>query len=169
MAAVHDAPHLVASINLEDARAALGARPRLCANHLGRFHRIGIAGVRDILVLTNTHETLCAGPFGARAALVGCGEKAAAFICGALHDELATRLLARRAVIQAVIIERIVSPALGDDAMHPAAHLLILFYEFIELWLYCIALFSEHLPPMANISQLLLHRLSPLTGNILLF
>ena len=57
--------------------------------------------MRNIPIGANDHETVGAGPFVARPALVGTGEEAAAVLVGAFHDELA--LLSGRRLANAVV------------------------------------------------------------------
>lgn len=69
-AALHRAPHLVATVDLEDARTALRAGPRLSLDCLRRLDLLRLTGVLTVLRLTQTDKTVGAGPFGARPALV---------------------------------------------------------------------------------------------------
>lgn len=87
-AALHDAPHLVAAVDLEDASGAFGATARLGLDGLCRFHRGRVARVGNIPVGADDHETVGASPFVACPAFVGTGEEAAAVLVGAFHDEL---------------------------------------------------------------------------------
>jgi len=100
-AALHHAPHLVASIYLEDASGAFWATARLGLDGFCRFHRGCIARVGNIPVGANHHQTVGAGPFVARPALVGTGEEAAAVLISAFHDELT--LLSGRRLANAVV------------------------------------------------------------------
>lgn len=100
-AALHHAPHLVASVDLEDASGTFGATARLGLDGLCSFHRGCIARVGNIPIGADDNETVGASPFVTRPALVGTGEEAAAVLVGAFHDELA--LLSRGRLANAII------------------------------------------------------------------
>ena len=104
LAALHHAIHLIAAVNLGDACTAFGAGPRICLDHLGRLHRIGIAGMRGILLGADYNETIGTRPFLAGPTLVGGGEKATTVLIPAFHHKLAACGTALGAVVQLSVV-----------------------------------------------------------------
>ena len=88
-----DAPHLVASINLGNARAARRTRFGILANHLGRFHIVFITRVLSILVCSDDLEALRTRMDGTEFALVLRGKKPATFCSWTWHNETLLFLL----------------------------------------------------------------------------
>ena len=87
--------HLVAPINLENDRGALGTRSRILGQELGRRHRVGIACMFHVLFRALDLVTLGAGPVFAEPTLPRGTQKAFAPAKRTRANELATVSRAR--------------------------------------------------------------------------